>query len=121
MLLGGEVAAMRLELAKFLLEGSYGMEADGTTPMEYKHKGILCTEPALAESAISTKFVNTEIPRVRASSYRDTYGNMKWWLENASKPGLYISCGNPDVISIPKKNEDLINKKAIGGRPLIMY
>jgi len=60
--------------------------------------------------AVSKDFNPLSTHRVRASGINPVDCDLAWWLKNLSREEQYISDGDPNTVTVPKKNEDKVDK-----------
>jgi len=104
------------ELYKYLQMGQY----DG---FEYENIAILNVGWYPGHSPISTKFEPYSIPRVRASETKvDGVGLYDWLAIFDKNPERrYISDGNPDIVTVPKRFEERIDTDKLNGKEIYIY
>ncbi|RKD31817.1 hypothetical protein BET03_12065 [Thermohalobacter berrensis] len=100
----------------FLRKGEY----DG---VKYENIAILNVGWKPSVSPIDKNFNPYSIHRVRASEMNVDNVGMYDWLEYFDKypEKRFISDGNPDVITVPKKYENRIDKQKLNGKFLYLY
>jgi hypothetical protein len=109
---GYKVATMALPLgvmpkpASLAVSGSWDGES-------YHHAGVFLVGADPSPSPFSTKFDPLAIPRIRTSPYtgKDDFGSGFWLRILQQQPGRrYISDGDPNKISFPRKLEGQLAK-----------
>lgn len=101
-------------LIQYVIKGSY----EG---VEYENFAIMKVGAEPAPSPFSVKFDPMALARVRSSGIEPVDQDLEWWLNSMSRERQYISDGNPDTVSVPKSQEEFVNKEKIGGRELVIY
>lgn len=86
-------------LHSYVIKGSY----EG---VEYEHAAIMEVGWDPAHSPVSKDFNPLSTHRVRASGINPVDCDLAWWLKNLSREEQYISDGDPNTVTVPKKNED---------------
>lgn len=104
------------ELYKYLQKGEY----DG---FKYENIAILNVGWYPSYSPVSPKFDPLSIPRVRASEMKvDGVGLYDWLAVFDKNPERrYISDGNPNIITVPRKFEDRIDTDKLNEKELYIY
>lgn len=103
-------------LEKYLEEGSF----EGTS---YKNIAILNVGWKPSVSPINKEFNPLAIQRVRASETAvDGVGMYDWMKGFKNDPSRrFISDGSPDIVTVPKNEEENIDKEKISGKELYIY
>ncbi|MBS4539231.1 polysaccharide deacetylase family protein [Clostridium sp. D2Q-11] len=101
---------------KYLEEGTY----EGTS---YKNIAILNVGWKPNVSPISSDFNPLSIQRVRASETQVDGVGMYDWIESFDKnpSRRFISDGNKDIVTIPKNEEEKIDKDKLDNKELYIY
>jgi peptidoglycan/xylan/chitin deacetylase (PgdA/CDA1 family) len=104
------------EYYKYLQRGAY-------ENIEYENIAILDVGSNPSVSPIDKRFNPYAIPRVRASEMNVKNVGMYNWLEYFDKnpEARFISDGNPDIVTVPKKYEGRVDKERIKDKYLYIY
>ncbi len=97
------------------LSGTYGGNV-------YKYPVAFRAGPSGASAnPVHVNFDPLNAPRVRATETEKT--DLGWCFDyyKANPSEKYVSDGDPDTISVPKKLEKKVNKNALGGKTLKLY
>ncbi|WP_069649988.1 polysaccharide deacetylase family protein [Caloranaerobacter ferrireducens] len=91
--------------------------------INYNNIAILNVGWKPSYSPIDKRFNPYSIPRVRASETNVDNVGLYNWLEYFDKfpQKRFISDGNPDVVTVPKKFEDIVDKDKLNGKLLYIY
>lgn len=100
----------------FLQKGKYN-------GISYNNIAILNVGWKPSYSPIDKRFNPYSIPRVRASETNVDNVGLYDWLEYFDKfpQKRFISDGNPEVVTVPKKFEDIVDKDKLNGKLLYIY
>jgi len=89
--------------------------------VEYEHAAIMEVGWDPAHSPVSKDFNPLSTHRVRASGINPVDCDLAWWLKNLSREEQYISDGDPNTVTVPKKNEDKVDKDKLKDKKLVIY
>ncbi|QIB26775.1 polysaccharide deacetylase family protein [Caloranaerobacter azorensis] len=100
----------------YLRKGEY----DGAS---YNNIAILNVGWKPSYSPIDKRFNPYSLPRVRASEIKVDNVGLYNWLKYFDKfpEKRYISDGNPDIVTVPKKFEGIVDKNKLNGKLLYIY
>ncbi|MBN2527622.1 MAG: polysaccharide deacetylase family protein [Deltaproteobacteria bacterium] len=72
--------------------------------VQYENQVVLGVGSKPSHSPTSTLFVPSDVHRVRAPGRDPVVTDLDWWLKKISPGRLYVSDGNPHVVTIPKNS-----------------
>ena len=101
-------------LRQYVIKGEY-------MGQNYDNSAIMLVGSNPAPSINSSMFDPYKTPRVRASGILEEDMDLNWWIKGQAMDKQYISDGDPNLITVPKGKESLIDTSKLKGKELKIY
>lgn len=86
----------------------------------YKNMGVMEVGWDPAISPVNPDFDPSSIHRIRGTGFMAEDCDFEWWLKNMRDP-VYVSDGDPDIITVPEDYTSLVDESKLGDKQLRVY
>ena len=86
----------------------------------YENKGVVEVGWDPAISPVNPDYDPYSIHRVRGTGFMAEDCDFEWWLANPRDP-IYVSDGDPNVITVPESYTSLVDQSKLGDKQLRVY
>ena len=86
----------------------------------YENKGVVEVGWDPAISPVNPDYDPYSIDRVRGTGFMAEDCDFEWWLAHPRDP-IYVSDGDPDIITVPESYQSLVDQSKLGDNQLRIY